>query len=282
MRGRSKAERLERAIHEAHNRFRRPLQSERVSRSFTGRMRHDVAVVGSAEAETAWRERPPRWPQARSQTGSDLVVAHATAALCVAAQGSVAPTVWPKAPLGILRSEITDLAGIAALKRCRTCLWESAIQIGREDSRRGNTPRDALFPPSFPYQLRRRRARSRDWSTDEAMSRQTRATLARYCDTCQIGRRTCRTLERATAWPSANCIESFEVAHQSGQLSQLAHPLRVTRRRRFAVRIRDQAAWLHRPNLDGRTIQRLLWLPRSAPPSPRSVVALFRGGTAGQ
>jgi len=58
--------------------------------------------------------------------------------------------------------------------------WGSAIQIGREASRRGNTPRDALFPPSFPYQLRRRRARSRDLSTDEAMSRQTRATLARY------------------------------------------------------------------------------------------------------
>jgi hypothetical protein len=59
---------------------------------------HDVSVVGSTEAETAWRERPPRWPRARSQTGSDLVVAHATAALCVAAQSSVAPTGRPKAP----------------------------------------------------------------------------------------------------------------------------------------------------------------------------------------
>ena len=37
------------------------------------------------------------------------------------------------------------------------------MRIRARDSRRGNTPRDALFPPSFPYQLRRRRARSRDW-----------------------------------------------------------------------------------------------------------------------
>jgi len=56
----------------------------------------------------------------------------------------------------------TSLAGVSGI-------WESTIQIGREDSRRGNTPRDALFPSSFPYQLRRRRARSRDWSTDEAV-----------------------------------------------------------------------------------------------------------------
>jgi hypothetical protein len=28
--------------------------------------------------------------------------------------------------------------------------WGSAIQIGREDSRRGNTLRDALFPPFVP------------------------------------------------------------------------------------------------------------------------------------
>jgi hypothetical protein len=38
----------------------------------------------------------------------------------------------------------------------KNVIWETAIQIGREDSRRGNTPRNALFPRSFPYQLRRR------------------------------------------------------------------------------------------------------------------------------
>ena len=36
------------------------------------------------------------------------------------------------------------------------------------------------FPPGSPYQLMGRRTRSRDWSTDEAMSKQTRVTLARY------------------------------------------------------------------------------------------------------
>ena len=55
---------------------------------------------------------------------------------------------------------------------------ESSIQIGRKDLRRGNTPRDALFPPSFPYQLRGRRGESKGHSTDEAVSRPGRVTLA--------------------------------------------------------------------------------------------------------
>jgi hypothetical protein len=45
------------------------------------------------------------------------------------------------------------------------------INPRRADSRRGNTPRDPLFPSSFPYQLRGRRAEA-DWSTDEAMTKQ--------------------------------------------------------------------------------------------------------------
>jgi hypothetical protein len=118
MRGRSKAKRLERATREPHNWFRRPIELDTDSGlCYWLHPSRKSRLVGSAEAETAWRERPHLWPRARSQTRSDLVVAHATATLCVAAQGSVAPTGRPKAPPGILRSEITDPAGVTALKR---------------------------------------------------------------------------------------------------------------------------------------------------------------------
>ena len=42
------------------------------------------------------------------------------AALSVAAQGSVAPTVRPKAPPGFSAAEITEPADVTALKRCRS------------------------------------------------------------------------------------------------------------------------------------------------------------------
>ena len=101
MRGRSKAKRLERATREPHNRFRRPIEVDTDSGLVTGYIpRRSLGWSGSAEAETAWRERPHLWPRARSQTRSDLVVAHATAALCIVAQGSVPPTVRPTAPPG--------------------------------------------------------------------------------------------------------------------------------------------------------------------------------------
>ena len=81
---------------------------------------HDVSVVGSTEAETAWRERPPRWPRARSQTGSDLVVASRHGcALCRRAEQRGAYR-SAEGAAGILRSEMTDPAGVTALKRRRT------------------------------------------------------------------------------------------------------------------------------------------------------------------
>ena len=50
---------------------------------------------------------------------------------------------------GILRSEITDPAGVTALNDV-----ERDLGIGHPDRQgrfqEGNTPRDALFPPSFP------------------------------------------------------------------------------------------------------------------------------------
>jgi hypothetical protein len=106
MRGRSKAKRLERAIREAHNRFRRPIKANASYRSFTGRMRHDVALVGPAEAETAWRERPTSVAageitdrvrsRGRSRHGCPL---------CRRAEGSVAVTVRLNAPLGYSASK---------------------------------------------------------------------------------------------------------------------------------------------------------------------------------
>jgi len=90
MRGRSKAKRLERATREPHNRFRRPIEVDTDSGAcYWLHPSRKSRLVGSAEAETAWRERPHLWPRARSQTRSDLVVAHATAALCVARKAAL-------------------------------------------------------------------------------------------------------------------------------------------------------------------------------------------------
>jgi len=100
MRGRRKAKRLERATREPHNRSDGPSKWTQIWACYSLHPSRESRLVGSADAETSWRERPHLWPRARSQTRSDLVVAHATAALCVAAQGSVARTVRPKAPPG--------------------------------------------------------------------------------------------------------------------------------------------------------------------------------------
>jgi hypothetical protein len=121
MRGRSKAKRLERATREPHNRFRRPIEVDTDSGLVSGDIpRGSLGWLVQLRQRQSWRERPHRWPRARSQARSDLVVAHATAALCVATQGSVAPTVRPKGAAQILRSEITVPAGVTALKRCRS------------------------------------------------------------------------------------------------------------------------------------------------------------------
>ena len=57
---------------------RRPLSTTRIQR--VQRRGHTTGprLTAPAEAETAWRERPPPWPRALQATRSRMVVAHAT------------------------------------------------------------------------------------------------------------------------------------------------------------------------------------------------------------
>ena len=82
------AERLERASCEPHN-YRATAEDRDVDlREFNGAVVHRLTTPSPAETQTAWRERPPRWPRTWQAKRSKMVVAHATEPRLIASPAS--------------------------------------------------------------------------------------------------------------------------------------------------------------------------------------------------
>ena len=137
-RGRSEAERLERATRELQNEARRPLLSRRTHSSS-----HD------ARSLAAWRERPQSWPRARSQTRSDLVVAHATFLRLSASSSTTRPRTARTAARSLSSTTHTRCFSYGVVSRDNATRL-SRVSQARHGTSRGNTSRGGAFLPWFP------------------------------------------------------------------------------------------------------------------------------------
>ena len=106
-----------------------------------------------AEAETPWRERPLPWPRARSQTRSDLVVAHATINLAGAVMTEAMASGRQHTPTACVDEKPPTHIWLAAADGDGVKAGRLEIRSARVISREGNTPRWALFPFLFPREV---------------------------------------------------------------------------------------------------------------------------------
>ena len=149
-RGRSNAERLERATRdrtiEPDGRWKQDADSPRGA-GLSSAMPHSPARL---RQRPPWRERPLPWPRARSQTRSNLVVAHATF-LRLSASSTDGSSAGGKnrRPLAILDNShsLFQLLEWSEGSMPRT---EPGAAETRHEASRGNTSRGGAFPPWFP------------------------------------------------------------------------------------------------------------------------------------
>ena len=97
----------------------------------------------------AWRERPRPWPRARSQTRSDLVVAHATFLRLSASSPTVRPRAAKSAARSLSSTTPTRYFSYGAVWRVNATK-SSRVGQTKHGTSRGNTSRGGAFPPWFP------------------------------------------------------------------------------------------------------------------------------------
>jgi len=118
-----------------------------VIRSFT--LRSALAMRVIAERLRAWRERPQPWPRARSQTRSDLVVAHATFLRLSASSPPPRPRAAKSAARSVSSTTSTRYFSYSVIWRVNATT-SSRVGQTKHGTSRGNTSRGRAFPLRFP------------------------------------------------------------------------------------------------------------------------------------
>lgn len=103
-----------------------------------------------AEAETAWRERPPPWPRAWQTKWPNRVVAHATVLRLTTLPMCVAPIGRQRTPPDVLVQQPAALIEVGAEQRITSCAAIDRDSCWVRWTRGGNTSRVALFPHRVP------------------------------------------------------------------------------------------------------------------------------------